>query len=251
MKKVSFVWLTALALACGAGTAVAQSTIHLGVQGGLSIPDLHAGSGSNPVSEGYSSRMGPYFGALGQFGFSRLFSLQAEVNYSAQGGKKNGKQAIAGQDFNPQAPAGSYFYANFKSVARLNYIEVPVLAKFTFPLGRTLNIAVDAGPYVGFLVAAKNKTSGESMVYGDPGETTPVTAEAQSFDKTEDIKDQLHHTNWGVQGGVGLEQTLGKGYLFLHLGGNYGLMNIQKGSAHGKNNTGAATAVLGYALEIK
>jgi hypothetical protein len=36
----------------------------------------------------------------------------------------------------------------------------------------------------------------------------------------------------------------------VHGGGNYGLMNIQKDKKYGQNNTGAATAVIGYALRI-
>lgn len=242
--------MAAALVACCLGQAIGQAPIYVGVQGGISIPNLH-GSGGNEVSRGYASRLGPYFGVFGQYRFSDLFSIQPEVNYSAQGGKKDGQQAIAGQDVNPQAPAGTYYYANFKSVARLNYIEVPVLAKFTFRLTDRLRLSVDAGPYVGFLVGAKNETSGTSPVYADKAETQPLPVGEQSFDGNQDIKDQLHKTNWGAQGGVGLEEALGSGYLFLHGGGNYGFVNIQKGTAHGKNNTGAATAVLGYALKVR
>lgn len=34
--------------------------------------------------------------------------------------------------------------------------------------------------------------------------------------------------------------------IFIEGGGNYGFLNIQKGSQNGTNNTGAATAVVGY-----
>jgi hypothetical protein len=34
-------------------------------------------------------------------------------------------------------------------------------------------------------------------------------------------------------------------------GGNYGFLNVQKGTANGKNNTGAATAVLGYSFWLR
>lgn len=241
--------MVAALVACCLGQATAQAPIYVGLQGGISIPNLRAGGG-NEVSEGYSSRLGPYFGVIGQYRFSELFSLQPEVNYSAQGGKKDGLQAISAQDVNPAADPGTYYYANYSSEARLNYIEVPVLAKFTFRLSDALHLSVDAGPYVGFLVSAKNKTSGKSSIYADKAETQPFPVGEQSFDANTDIKDQLHHTNWGIQGGAELEQTLGRGYLFLHLGGNYGLVNIQKGSEHGKNNTGAATAVVGYAVKV-
>lgn len=250
MKKTFLSFVVAACLACGSGPAFAQAPIYVGLQGGLSIPNLHA-SGGNEVSEGYSSRMGPYFGVFGRYRFSRLFSLEPEVNYSAQGGKKDGRQAIAASDVNPLAPAGTYYYANFKSVARLNYLQVPVLTKFSFRLSDRLELSVDAGPYVGYLLGAKNETSGKSNVYADREETQPFPVGEQSFDGSQDITDQLHRFTWGAQGGIGLEATLGQGYLFVHGGGNYGFTNIQKGTAHGKNNTGAATAVVGYALRVR
>jgi len=247
MKKATIILMTSALMALCAGQAFAQSPIYVGVQGGISIPNLHSGS-DNEVTEGYSSRLGPYFGVFGQYKFSDLFSIQPEVNYSSQGGKKNGQQAVPGNEYNPQVPAGTNFYANFKSVAKLNYIEVPVLAKFTFRLSDHFNLALDAGPYVGFLVGAKNHTSGTSSVYADKEETQVLVPDV-SFDGTTDIKDQLRKANFGAQGGVELEALLGKGYLFVHAGGNYGFVNIQK--VYGKNNTGAATAVLGYALQVR
>lgn len=226
----------------------ADGAIFIGIQGGISIPNLRSGSDGPEISNGYSSRRGPYFGVFGAFRFSPRFSLQPEVNYASQGGQKNGKQVV---------PAGSFpgqdadYYANFKSVAKLNYIEVPVLAKFTFPLATHLNFTVDAGPYVGFLVHAYNITSGRSMVYADKEESQPLPVGTIDFDHTQDITDQLHQLNFGIQGGIGLSLAIGPGYLMVHGGGNYGLIYIQKEKKYGQNHTGAATAVIGYALRIR
>lgn len=232
--------------------ANAQSPIYLGVKGGISIPNLSAGGG-NPVSSGYSSIEGPYFGIFGDFGITRHFAIQAELNYSAQGGKKNGQQAIPSADYAPPGTPGlpEYFYANYDSKARLNYLELPVLAKFTFPIGGAWKFLVDAGPYVGYLMKGKNVTTGSSDVYEDEGETTPVTPGPVSFDSTESITSQIHRFNFGIQGGIGLEYFLKHcGYLYLQVGGNYGFMNIQKGTENGKNQTGAATAAIGYAFSL-
>jgi hypothetical protein len=38
--------------------------------------------------------------------------------------------------------------------------------------------------------------------------------------------------------------------IFIEGGGNYGFLNIQKGTENGKNNTGAATINIGYAHNI-
>lgn len=230
--------------------AYSQEPVYLGVKGGIGIPNLQSNN-SSAVSSGYSSRLGPYFGIFGDFGITHKFSIQPEINYSSQGGKKNGEQAIPAQQFDPSAPAGRDVYANYKSVAKLNYIEVPVLAKFTFPIGGHFNFTVDAGPYVSFLVKAKNITSGKSNIYADQGETQPLPVGEQSFDATTDIKDQLKGANFGIQGGVGFSMNIGRGYLFVEGGGNYGFVEIQKNEQQdGKDHTGAATVVLGYGFRI-
>lgn len=53
----------------------------------------------------------------------------------------------------------------------------------------------------------------------------------------------------------GVECDLGLALIFLTAdiiegGGNYGFLNIQKGSENGKNHIGAATIRIGYAFNI-
>lgn len=228
----------------------AQSSFYLGIKGGLDIPKLQAGGGS-PVSKGYSSILGPYFGVFADYGINPHWSISPELNYSVQGGQKNGQQAIPGSQFDPQVPAGTYFYANFKSKATMHYLELPILVKYKMALAQQWKFIVDLGPYVGYLLNAKNVTSGNSPVYEDEGETQPI-APSQNFDANSSITDDIHRFNWGVQGGVGLQYyTRHTGYFCLNVGGNYGFMNIQKYAEDGKNNTGAATIALGYALRLK
>ncbi len=52
--------------------------------------------------------------------------------------------------------------------------------------------------------------------------------------------------NVGLEGNVGFMYRKGRHNIFIEGGGNYGFLNIQKGSANGKNNTGAATLAVGY-----
>ncbi|MGI8952716.1 MAG: porin family protein [Chitinophagaceae bacterium] len=235
-----------------AQTSFAQ--ISLGVKGGISIPNLKAPSGSNPVSSGWSSRQGPYFGVFSEFKISDHFALQLELNYSSQGGKKDGVQGIATSDFfapNPVPPgAPKYVYASFKNEAALNYIELPLLAKIIFPLGEKFSFFIDGGPYAGYLLKAKNISSGSSMVYLDKAETQPLPIGTQSFDSTADVTKNIKRFNAGIQGGIGIAVKLGNGELMLTGGGNYGLINIQKNADDGKNNTGAATVTLGYLIRL-
>jgi len=228
----------------------------LGIKSGISIPDLKA-SGDNPVSKGWSSRLGPYAGAIAGLKLSERFSLQAELNYASQGGKNNGPQAIPTSEFTQYIPdtvtVPAYVYANYKSVAKLNYIELPVLIKLNFSLNQAVSFFVNVGPYAGYLINAKIVTSGSSKIYFDENltQTIPFFQETISFDQTTDIKSELKKLNYGIQGGLGFDFKISdKSKIMVTSGGNYGLVKIQKDKSTGENNTGAATVTLGYMIQL-
>jgi hypothetical protein len=231
--------------------ADAQNTA-LGFRGGISIPNLTtSGSDQNPLNTGYGSRLGPEFSIFAEFKISDVFSIQPMIQYSSQGGKKDGLQALAVPPdlaaYFPPGQAPTYLYANYNSEAKLNYLMIPVLAKFGHTFSESpFRIYLDAGPFVGFLVSAKQVTSGQSEIFLDPAGQQPLPIGTQSFDNTTDIKDQLNTTNFGIEGSIGINYAFGPNNIFFEVGGNYGFLNIQKGTANGKNNTGAATIVLGY-----
>jgi hypothetical protein len=234
-------------------SSVRSQKTAIGFRGGVSIPNLtSSGSDQNPLNTGYSSRLGPEFSVFAEFKISDLFSIEPMIEYSSQGGKKNGLQAFPIPPelsaLFPPGEAPTYLYANFNSEAKLNYLMIPILAKFGHNFNKSpWRIYADVGPFVGFLLSAKQVTTGQSEIYTDPGGTQALpTGGAQSFDNTQDIKDQLNSTNFGVEGNIGLSYAFGQNNLFFEVGGNYGFLNIQKGTADGKNNTGAATIVLGY-----
>jgi Outer membrane protein beta-barrel domain len=226
----------------------------IGAKGGISIPNLSSsGSDQNPLNTGYSSRLGPEFGIFGEYKMSELFSIEAMIEYSSQGGKKDGLQAFPlPQNFSGMFPPGeapTYLYANFNSEAKINYLMIPILAKFGHRFNNSpWRIYIDAGPFVGFLLSAKQVTTGTSEIYTDPAGQEPLPIGPQPFDNTQNIKDQLHNANFGVEGNIGLNYGFKKNNIFFEAGGNYGFVNIQKGTANGKNNTGAATLVLGYSI---
>ena len=243
MKKITF-FLFVLVNILSVDVAHAQN-FTLGLRGGIGIPNLTAGGAEkNPLNTGYSSRLGPDFAIFGEYKISSLFSIAPMIEYSSQGGKKNGLQAFP----NPMGSTPPYLYANFKSEAKLNYLLVPVLAKFGWNLSShsPVRFYFDAGPFAGFLLSAHQVTSGNSMIYADPQGTIPVSPSAQPFDANNNIKDQLNTFNFGVSGNLGFAYHFSKSNVFIEGGGNYGLLNIQKGTANGKNQTGAGTLAVGY-----
>lgn len=232
--------------------------ISLGVRGGMSIPNLTAGGReSNPLNTGFSSRIGGDAAVFADFSISSLFSIRPMIQYSSQGGKKNGLQAFPIPDefaaFFPQGQAPLYLYANFKNESKMNYLLIPVLANFgwNFSAQSPWRFYANAGPFAGFLLSAKQVTSGSSNVFADPGGQQQLPTQGPvSFDKTNDIKDQLHTFNAGAEANIGFSYGFGGSNVFIEGGFNYGFINIQKGTANGKNNTGAGTVSLGYAWKL-
>jgi hypothetical protein len=230
--------------------------VAIGVRGGISIPNLTAGgSAQNPLNTGYSSRQGPDAGIFAEFKFSDLFSLQPMLEYSSQGGKKDGLQAFptpsqAAEYYQAQNQTPpTYLYANYKSEAKLNYLMLPILAKFGYNFHRSpFRIYIDAGPFLGLLLSAHQVTSGSSEFYVDASGQQQLPFGEQSFNADNNIKSQLNKVNFGIEGNLGLAYKIKRSSIFIEGGGNYGFLNIQKGTANGKNNTGAATADIGYAL---
>ncbi len=252
---------------CCITTANSQNIKYFaGIKSGFCIPNLTAGSISTPLSEGYSSRIGYYGGIIGEIQPGKWFSIRTEINYSAQGGKRNGLQALPVPDemqmlwqilplfgVNPD----EYMYADIKSDAILNYLEIPVMAKANINLIRGIHLYMQAGPYLGILVNAKNITSGTSAIYIDKdGSVTvdevfeqaevPTSVGEQSFDHTEVINSDVHRLNVGGQGALGFDIAMRSGKLFIEGGGNYGFLPIQKDKANGTNHTGAGTVTVGY-----
>ncbi|MBS1654688.1 MAG: PorT family protein [Bacteroidetes bacterium] len=227
---------------------VSAQNKYLGFKAGISIPDLSGGT--NEVSKGYTSRLAANFGAVYEMGVSKKFSFQVEVNYAGQGGKRTGMQPITDlpQGY-PANPFGDYYYADFKNVAILNYIEVPVLAKMY--LGKKQKVYVDLGPNAGFLVSAKTKTSGSSYIYLDKAGTMPASPSAQSFDATTDVKQDINTVNFGFAGGGGVNFPMGKNMIFADARFAYGITNVQKDSEkNGKSHAGNIVISAGYAFRL-
>jgi hypothetical protein len=233
-----------------------ESKVTLGLFAGLNIPQLSGGN-NNEMSRDYTSRLGAAFGLTTSYSLGSALALRADVLYSSEGGKRNGLQAIEASSFNPEAPAGSYLYADFNNESILNYIEIPVLLKYSFLKNKPSNFYVDFGPYIGFLLNATQKTSGSSIVYADATGTQPITVDPESgqpyavpFGATTDIKSDINAFNFGLTGGIGFEQKAGKGQLFLDLRGAYGLTTVQKDSKNGESHNGYLLISLGYTISL-
>lgn len=249
-------WIIMLFLITATTASFAQSSsgkFSLGIFGGLNIPKL-SGGGDNELSNGYSSRFGAAFGLTSNLELNSKFSVRIDFLYSGEGGKRDGFQALDASSMGGQA--GSYFYATFNNESILNYIELPVLLKYSLPV-QSSKFYVDFGAFAGYLLNATQKTSGSSVVYADKGQSMPISLNpltgqpmAVSFDAYTDIISKLNRMNFGLTGGIGYTMCVGKSQLILDIRGAYGLNYIQKDAANGQNHNGYLQVSLGYAVPL-
>ncbi len=251
-----FVALIAVLAFAAAAFAQDEKENYVGFKGGVSIPQLSS-SDTNELSRDYKSRVAPNFGAFFEFGVAKRTSVQFEVNYAGQGGKRDGiqpvTQPIPGL---PLLPAGAYYFANFKNTAKLTYLEIPLMAKYKFGPKTKPRLYVNGGIYYGVLLKAETVTEGSSTLYLDrdgriplllPPAGTPFPA--IPFDAKTDIKDELNKNNFGVTGGGGIEIPHKKNYFIFDARVSYGFVSIQKDTVvNGNSKTGNLVISFGYAF---
>lgn len=232
--------------------------IHIGVKAGVSIPNL-VGGGGEEVTRDYKSRIASNFGGFAEFGLSKRVSLLVGFDYAGQGGKRNGIQPITSPVPGlPTLPPGSYYFANFKNTAKLHYLEVPVLLKYTWERNEKPSVYVDGGPYFGYLLSAKTITRGNSTIYVDKNGTPLLIPPFNqplppiSFDADTDVTSSLHRFNYGIAGGGGIKFPTGKNYVFVDARATYGFATLQRNTAtDGTSRTGALVISVGYAFKLK
>lgn len=121
-----------------ASVVFAQNEIRFGLRTGMN----KAKFAENVGSLGYKNRTGLMFAALLDVPMGDLFSLHTEVQYSQKGYKIGNLNTNNGR-------------ANIES--RLNYLEIPILAKFTFNKGGLISPFVIGGPSFGFGLGGTDK----------------------------------------------------------------------------------------------
>ena len=132
MKKVILCAIAIMAF----GFANAQKT-RFGVKGGLNIATIGGANDAN-------SLVGFQLGGFAEINVWKKFFIQPELLYSAQGAKFDG------------------YYGERDYTVNLNYINIPVLAKYYI----TKEFTVEAGPQLGLLVGSKNIEDEKSVDVG-------------------------------------------------------------------------------------
>jgi len=130
---------------------------------------------SSNSAEGATSITSFHLGGFAQFAINDKFAVQPELLYSAQGAK--------------------YTFFGLSTTANLNYINIPVMAKYKVADA----FSIEAGPQLGFLMSATLASI--------------------------DYKDQCNSTDFGFNLGAGydLNETMSLGLRYT-----MGLTNVEK-----------------------
>lgn len=183
MKKLFFMAaVTAMSVA-----AVQAQEVRLGAKGGVNFANI-----SGDIDD-TKSITGFHIGGLVEIPISERFSVQPEILYSAQGSKYEESGTELG-----------IFYS-VKEELKLDYLQVPIMAKFYVIEG----LAIEAGPQIGFLVSSKAKA--ETTIGG-------VTVSGEE----EDL-DDVAKLDLGIGAGVSYRLPMG---VFFGARYNHGFLNI-------------------------
>jgi Outer membrane protein beta-barrel domain len=183
-----FNFLTAGALMLGAVTATkaqdnTQSSLSpsFGVKGGVNFATVSGNDFDNP-----DSRTSFHAGVFGEFPVAEIFSVQVEALYSGQGFKSDVDGALVG--------------GNGKVEYQLDYINVPVLAKFYLMEG----LSIEAGPQFSFKVNEE------------------IDADANADDGDWDLN-EAEDFEFGISGGLTFQTPMG---IFATARYNQGITDI-------------------------
>jgi|WetSurMetagenome_2_1015567.scaffolds.fasta_scaffold01624_6 hypothetical protein len=257
-------------LICGLVSVQAQQAkFYAGGKAGFGIPSLAVGSGVTPLSEDYAFRLTYYGGFVFEVQSDNWLGFRTEVNYSSEGGERSGMQAIPLSNQLKQlwgmlsvkgVKHDNYMYADLQKKAYYTYVEVPLLAKCTFGSGSRFNFYLTTGPFIGFLVKARQVTKGFNSIYIDKFGDNPVdkylegegmsVLGQQSFNNVSNITGSLNRINAGWQSSLGFEILLKSGKIFVDIGGSYGFVPVQKDRSNGTNTTDNGIVTIGYAHRL-
>lgn len=191
MKKL----LLSAAIAVFAMSGINAQDVKFGAKAGINLANVGGDIEENKGIIGF------HVGGVAEISFSEKFSIQPELLFSAQGTK--------------------FEEGDGKLTMKLNYINIPVMAKYYVADGFSL----EAGPQIGILASAKAK-------YEIGGES-----------ESEDIKDNFESLDLGLNFGLGYKLDSGLNFAARY---NLGLSNLAKDSGDEKINNGVFQLSVGY-----
>ncbi len=167
--------------------------------------------------------IGPVLGITYEMNIADIISIQPELLYSQSGGSNT--YTLLG--------------ATVKSKYKINYLELPVLAKLKFGNANKEGVGfhIAAGPWIGYALNGhynSKATANETVVYEIDRDYT--------FDNEDDAK----RLNYGMIGAAGISFN----HLVFDLRYNYGFNNLLDNDADNNNDNKPVLQTRGIALTL-
>ena len=170
------------AIAVFAFMNVDAQEVKFGAKAGLNLASI-----SGDDTGDLDGRTSFHVGGVVEIVISEKFSVQPELLYSAQGAKSTFEDSFEKEE----------------TTIKLDYINIPIMAKYYVTEG----FSVEAGPQIGFLISSEAEydyTDKEDPEFNESG--------------TEDLKDEIKSTDFGLNLGLGYKMDSG-----LNFGARYNL----------------------------
>ncbi|UCD85692.1 MAG: PorT family protein [Deltaproteobacteria bacterium] len=160
------------------------------------------------------------FGVFVTYYINDYFAVQPEFLYSMKGirGKRSWVEPWYGPIYDNDMTI------TYEQTISLNYLEIPLLAKVSIPMGKSLKHNMFFGPAMGIITSAKRE-------YEITGMSEELKQIYEMFDiptsGEEDIED-MRSVDFGLVFGLGLDFKLGPGNAVIDARYTLGLINIIK-----------------------
>jgi hypothetical protein len=224
MKKIIVLFSTAFVCA----NATAQLSIGIQATGNLSGASVKA---MNLVSPSKTIKAMPGVGIVADMQAGKNFFVRSGINFQQNGVK-----------ISTTLPGTPGEISNISAVASssLRYLQVPLYAMFVRPVGN-IEFYAGAGPYYSFGISGNVKTS-VTTNYADGTKETEVY-ESRAFPEDGGGASEFKRSDYGMGATAGCRMNNG---LFLNIGYQLGLMNIDRQSSTDSYKSRAFQIGIGY-----
>lgn len=249
------------------GFLLLQSTVSaqgfIGFKTGVNLP----GFPDPIVEEGYTTRLGAAMGLDFSYRFNEVIGVRAMLEYSEMDRQRNAFQGFHipfyFRDFFTEVAGYDVAYADINATIKDKYLLLPVMLElgWNFNEKRTFNgtreeylrAYVSAGGFVGYFAESGQRIRAlKSDVYADPDRNeliiTREAAREKGFKRAKSyVTNNYDRLTYGVTGYIGFAyHFFYRNEVFIELGGNYGLVNLDKDELNGEIFTRSATVNIGY-----
>jgi len=157
---------------------------------------------------------GMAFGAVGNYEFTEMISLNAELLYITIGDKTK---------YNETGEKSSLSSYDYVITERYNYLQLPILARFTF--GSSIIFYGIIGPYMGYKIGGKYKAEYDGQVTEGKLRFKEKNLEENDWLYNSDVSRRF---DFGIYVGGGAGKKIGPGVLEVDVRLGIGLLDHNK-----------------------